>query len=88
MKSFAAFDQVLNARALPPAPDREVGGTGAAGDFQPLFAAGALGAASGDGAAASGHESPQIEVIEANGRVQQIVVTCRCGERTVLDCAY
>ena len=86
MKSFAALDQVLNVRALTQPADRDVGGTGAAGDFQPLFAAGALSATRTE--VGDGHESPQIELIEADGRVQQIVVTCRCGERTVLDCAY
>lgn len=86
MKPFAALDQILHARALTPPAAREAGVPGAAGDFQPLFADGAL--APTRTAVAHAHEAPQIELIEADGRVQQIVVTCGCGERTVLDCAY
>ncbi len=33
-------------------------------------------------------EAPQIEVIEENGRVTSIVVTCRCCERIEIACQY
>jgi hypothetical protein len=86
MKPFAALDEVFNTRAIATAPARDVAVP--AGDFQPLFATGALGASSTENAAEDSHAAPQIELIETEGRVQQIVVTCRCGERTVLDCTY
>ena len=33
-------------------------------------------------------ESPQVDVIEENGRVASIVVTCRCCERIEIACRY
>lgn len=33
-------------------------------------------------------DAPQIEVIEENGRVTSIVVTCRCCERIEIACRY
>ncbi len=88
MKPFAALDQILNTRALSLAAARDAEGLAPAGDFQPLFAAGARGGTLGAAPETGGHGTPQIELVEADGRVQQIVVTCGCGERTVLDCAY
>lgn len=32
--------------------------------------------------------SPQVDVIEENGRVASIVVTCRCCERIEIACRY
>jgi hypothetical protein len=86
MKQFAALDEVFSSRALAPATSSEV--APAPSDFQPLFAAAALQAAAPERTPAAGHEEPTIELVQADGRVQQIIVTCRCGERTVLDCAY
>jgi len=86
MKPFAALDEVFNTRALAPITARD--GTAPAGDFQPLFVSGANGAGAKEPAGAKGHGAPQIELVEAEGRVQQIIVTCQCGERTVLDCTY
>jgi hypothetical protein len=83
MKPFAALDEVFNTSTLASAPSREVTG---ASDFQPLYPPGALKARPETDA--DSHESPQIELIEAEGMVQQVIVTCRCGERTVLDCRY
>jgi hypothetical protein len=31
---------------------------------------------------------PTVEIREANGRIEQIIVTCACGERITLQCAY
>lgn len=86
MKPFTSLDEVLNSRALTPAEPRGV--PTPAGDFQPLFSERGMNVTSKDGASAHTHGAPQIEVIETDGRVQQIIVTCACGERTVLDCAY
>ncbi len=33
-------------------------------------------------------DAPQVEVIEENGRVVSIVVTCRCCERIEIACRY
>ena len=86
MKPFAALDEVLNSRALTPASAREAAAS--ANDFQPLFATGALGSGSKREGDPESHGTPKVELVEAEGRVQQIIVTCGCGERTVLDCAY
>jgi hypothetical protein len=32
--------------------------------------------------------APHVEFVEANGRIEQIIVTCGCGERITLQCAY
>lgn len=85
MTSFASFDQVLKSQALTTTPAREI--VPASADFKPLFAAAALTA--GPVPRPAGEScAPQIELVEANGRVQQIIVICGCGERTVMDCAY
>lgn len=87
MNPFAALDEVLNSGALTPVAPREISPL-AKGDFQPLFAPGAWSPGQKGCSADAGALAPQVEVIEENGRITQIVVTCRCGERTVLDCAY
>ncbi|MEQ1852518.1 MAG: hypothetical protein ABMA01_13120, partial [Chthoniobacteraceae bacterium] len=33
-------------------------------------------------------DAPKVDVIEENGRVASIVVTCRCCERIELACRY
>jgi hypothetical protein len=33
-------------------------------------------------------DAPRVDVIEENGRVASIVVTCRCCERIELACRY
>ena len=33
-------------------------------------------------------DAPQVNVIEENGRVASIVVTCRCCERIEIACRY
>ena len=85
MKAFAAFDQVLNSNALSAGPAREIAPASTPGAFLP-FAPGALATTKTE--ASAGSCEPQIELVQENGRIQQIVVTCRCGERTVMDCAY
>ncbi len=86
MKPFASLDEVLNSRALTPATPRE--GNAPAGDFKPLFTERAVSAATEHETGGRSHGAPQIELVEADGHVKQIIVTCGCGERTVLDCAY
>jgi len=56
----------------------------------------AIGRMSFEPAAAAGdasHEScktgePRIELSESNGRIEQIIVTCACGQRITLQCDY
>ena len=33
-------------------------------------------------------DAPQLDVVEENGRVASIVVTCRCCERIEIACSY
>lgn len=85
MKPFAALDEVLNANALTAAPSREVAPAAGASDFQPFCGSNAVATTPARQVA---HEEAKVELIQENGRIQQVVVTCRCGERIVLDCAY
>lgn len=85
MKPFSALDEVLNANALTPAPSREVAPPAGAGDFQPFCGAKAIATQPEKRVA---HEESKLELVQENGRIQQVIVTCRCGERIVLDCAY
>lgn len=32
--------------------------------------------------------APAMELVETNGRIKQIIVTCGCGERITLQCTY
>ena len=57
--------------------------------------AGPTGANGGAGDAASGGDSdhahgqdPTVELITKEGRIEKVVVTCSCGRRIELDCAY
>jgi hypothetical protein len=86
MKPFATLDEVYNTRTLATTAPRE--DADAKGDFQPLFTAVALGDGRPEGAAPPVGETAQIELVEGSGRVQQIIVKCRCGEHAVLDCSY
>ncbi len=55
-----------------------------AGGFQRLFE----GTPQTEGSGKKHLEAPQVEVIEENGRVVSIVVTCRCCERIEIACRY
>lgn len=63
--------------------------------FQPFFAARAAGLAAA-GSARRIEEVPanepldaaQVELVEENGRVQRIVVTCTCCKRIEIECEY
>ncbi len=50
----------------------------------PLFDAALLGGAHAGGA---GHE-PTVEAIKEGDRVTKLIVTCRCGEKIEILCAY
>jgi len=85
MSSFTSLDQVLNSGALTPAVSRSIP---PGNEFRPLFAHALTQSDEAATVVAEPHGEPQIELVQENGRIQQIVVICRCGERTVLDCAY
>jgi len=62
-------------------------------DFQPLFfSAKKNGSTDGgtfsQGSAGGGHDSPQIELISLEGKIQRIVITCTCCKRIELECQY
>ena len=82
MKPFTALDEILHAGAITRAAPRELATTPA---FQPLFAKSLL---PGKEPFSEAHGESKIELVQEDGRIRQIVVICRCGERTVLDCAY
>ena len=54
------------------------------GGFQRLFE----GAPQAEAGGRPRLDAPQVEVIEENGRVASIVVTCRCCERIEIACRY
>ena len=63
--------------------------------FQPLFAAhaAALGAPDlvsrlGGNTAPARLDAPQIELVQEEGKVRRIVVTCTCCEKIELECEY
>jgi hypothetical protein len=33
-------------------------------------------------------ESPKVETRQRNGAISEIVITCGCGQRTVIECDY
>jgi len=90
LQDFLAGRPSLNSDSAKPAvpAEREAG-------FQPLFAARApaLTPAAGGRRIADVPESelldaPQIELVEENGVVQRIIVTCTCCQRIELECEY
>lgn len=63
--------------------------------FQPLFAArpADLGASGGARRIEAQPEpelldEPQVELVQENGKVQRIVVTCTCCKRIEIECEY
>lgn len=77
------------------AAPRNAATPGASG-FQPLFAPGALSPATPfartreplESEEAPARETPEIEIIQENGKIRRIVVTCKCCERIELECDY
>ena len=56
------------------------------GGFQQLFERPAQPEAGTEGQ--SRLDAPQVDLIEENGRIASIVVTCKCCERIELACRY
>lgn len=56
------------------------------GGFQQLFERPAQAEAATEGQ--SRLDAPQVDLIEENGRIASIVVTCKCCERIELACRY
>jgi len=66
----------------------------AASDFQPLLM-GAFKNKSGDANGDPGAmptedhlETPKIELVTQDGKIQRIIITCTCCKRIELDCEY
>ncbi len=34
------------------------------------------------------NQTTTVETMEGNGRIEKIIVTCRCGEKIEIDCLY
>lgn len=76
---------LANRATCSPDPGKTTGGT-SSGTFQRLFDETAR---TNSGEQAQTHaDGPKVDVIEENGRVSSIVVTCRCCERIELTCRY
>jgi hypothetical protein len=59
--------------------------------FQPLFSASAITAslpASSSSPETKAEAAPQVELIQNDGRVERIIVTCSCCNRIELQCQY
>lgn len=80
-----AMQSFLSNRTAAPGENGATQSSGSGG-FQRLFAETAQ-TAGGTGGK-SRLDAPQVDVIEENGRVASIVVTCRCCERIELACQY
>ena len=81
-----AFQSFLSNRASVRSTEGGTSLSGTAGDFQRLFDENAKTETVND--AESRLDAPQVDVIEENGRVAKIVITCRCCERIELVCRY
>ena len=53
----------------------------------PMFDAALLGAMSADSGGTGGHDAT-VEAIKEGDRVVKLIVTCRCGEKIEILCAY
>ena len=78
MQSFLSNRPVVSGKGAAQTP--------AADGFQQLFDGATRPA--GEAAANARPDAPQVDVIEENGRVTGIVVTCRCCERIEIACQY
>lgn len=54
----------------------------------PMFDAAMLGAMSSSHASAGGGHDATVEAIKEGERVVKLIVTCRCGEKIEILCAY
>jgi hypothetical protein len=62
-------------------------------DFRPLLTASVLAEARPKSdvtqtAQTTPREEPEVELIEGNGKVQRIIITCTCCQRIELECHY
>jgi hypothetical protein len=76
---------LTNRPTVPASPGASAQPT-SSGGFQRLFDENQR--ADSGGPAKSDSNAPKIDVIEENGRIASIVVTCRCCERIELACRY
>ncbi len=86
---FAGRPDVSSTHPLPAVPAARDAG------FQPFFAARAAALAPVAGARrlegipeSEALDAPQIELVQDNGVVQRIIVTCTCCKRIEIECEY
>jgi hypothetical protein len=66
---------------------RKQAGSDAAFSAAPMFDAALLGAVPSGPASGAGHDA-SVEAIKEGDRVVKLIVTCRCGEKIEILCAY
>lgn len=84
MQSFLSSRPVLKSDKAPTTGEPEPG-------FQPLYTPGrkeSLDKPEAAGIAAGPLSEPRIEVVNGDGRINRIIVTCTCCKRIELDCEY
>jgi hypothetical protein len=75
-------------RVSAPSSRKQAGASAAANAVPtPMFDAALLGTMSGNHGQGSGHDA-SVEAIKEGDRVVKLVVTCRCGEKIEILCAY
>lgn len=81
-----ALQPFLSNRAASAANPDGTPQSSSSGGFQQLFERPAPSEAATEGQ--SRLDAPQVDLIEENGRIATIVVTCKCCERIELACRY
>ena len=81
-----AFQSFLSNRASAAPRQNDSSQSAGSGGFQRLFDETAQPEGGAEGKTRL--DAPQVDVIEENGRVARIVVTCRCCERIEIVCSY
>lgn len=66
---------------------KQAGDAAAAARPQPMFDAALLSAMSSGSGSGPGHDAT-VEAIKEGERVVKLIVTCRCGEKIEILCAY
>ena len=90
MNDFAALDHVLTQRLAPSTPDALLPGAVETSGFRPFFAPvlPASGRSHAHAVATEPGGKPQVEMVQVEGRIERIIVTCGCGERIEIECEY
>lgn len=74
-------------RVDPSSSRKQAGAAAAAAVPSPMFDTAMLGALSSGHGVGAGHDAT-VEAIKEGERVVKLIVTCRCGEKIEILCAY